>query len=131
MKTLAVCYSKTGTTKKAADAVVKKLGCDLELLRYDEKAHTIEAPRSPAGYDRVIILCPIWAFSLAEPMKLYLNEHKADVKKYSLVVTCGRFGLRGCVSFCKKAIGRPPEHALKLLEKDVKRGDINISAIEG
>ncbi|MCL1912242.1 MAG: hypothetical protein FWG13_08555 [Leptospirales bacterium] len=74
MKTLAVCYSKTGTTKKVADAVVKKLNCDLDELQYDEKAQTVQSSRNPTEYDRVIILAPIWAFALATPMKLYLNR---------------------------------------------------------
>ena len=129
MKTLAVYYSKTGTTKKVADAVVGKLSCDLDELQFDDKANTIQSSRNPADYGRVIILAPIWAFSLATPMKLYLKKYKADIKTYSLIVTCGMFGLRGCVGNCKKAIGRPPEHALKFKQKAVLRGEFNIDVI--
>ena len=129
MKTLAVCYSKTGTTKTVADAVVKKLNCDLDELSFDEKIKKVTGARNPADYDRVILLSPIWAFSLSEPMKLYLEKHKSDIKMYSLVVTCGMFGLRGCVNNCVSAIGKPPEHALKFKSKAVKQGNYDIIAL--
>ena len=130
VKTLAVCYSKTGTTKKVADSVVNELNCDLDELQFDEKAQTVQASHRPADYDRVIILSPIWAFALATPMKLYLEKNKAGIKTYSLVVTCGGLGLRGCVNNCKKAIGKPPEQALKFRAKVVKQGLFSIDPLK-
>jgi hypothetical protein len=128
MKTLAVCYSKTGTTKKVAEAVVKKLDCDLDTILYDEKAQTVSASKNPSEYDRVIILSPVWAFSLAAPMKLYLSKHKAEIKSYSLIVTCSSgFGLSGCVRNCKSAIGNPPEKAVKLKSRIVNQDDFTIA----
>jgi hypothetical protein len=129
VKTLAVCYSKTGTTKIVADAVVKKLSCDLDELQFDEKTQTMQSSLNPADYDRVIILAPVWAFMLATPMKLYLKKYGKDIKAYALVVTCGMFGLRGCVSNCKKTIGKPPEYAVKLKDKAVRRGEYAIDAL--
>ena len=129
MKTLAVCYSKTGNTKKVAESVVKKLKCDLDELQFDETAKTISSSRDPKDYDRVILLSPVWALSLSAPMKLYLAEHKADIKSYSLVVTCGKLGLKGCVGNCKKSIGKPPEHAMKIKAAAVKEGAFSIDGI--
>jgi hypothetical protein len=129
MKTLAVCYSKTGNTKTVAGAVVKKLGCDLDVLQYDEKTKMVTPSRDPAEYDRVVLLSPVWAFSLSEPMKLYLDAHSRGIKAYSLIVTCGLFGLGGCVGHCKKVIGRPPEKALKIKAKAVKQGSFSLSDI--
>jgi hypothetical protein len=129
LKTLAVCYSKTGNTKKVADAVVEKLGCDLDDLQFDMASKTMQSSRSPADYDRVILLSPIWAFHLPDPMKLYVNKHKSDIKEYSLIVTCSLGGLRGCVKNCVSAIGKPPVHALKIKAKDAKQGSFDIGAI--
>ena len=129
MKTLAVCYSKTGTTKKVAKAIVKNLHCDLDELKFDEKTKKVSDSRNPAQYDRVIILSPIWAFSLSEPMKRYLEKHKSKIKAYSLVVTCGMLGLRGCVGKCKSIIGKPPEKSMKFKKKDVLRGNYDISTV--
>jgi len=129
MKELVVYYSKTGTTKKVADAVISGKECDFDELRYDEKAKTVSQAHDPSEYERVILLAPVWAFSLAEPMKLYLAKNKSKIKRYNLVVTCGAFGLRGCVNNCKKAIGRPPENALVFKAKNVKQGDFDISLL--
>jgi flavodoxin len=129
VKTLAVCYSKTGTTKTVAEAIAKKLNCDLDELSFDEKIKKVSGSRNPADYDRVIILSPVWAFSLAEPMKLYLEKHKSGIKSYSLVVTCGMFGLRGCVKKCRSIIGKPPEKSLIFKQKAVRQGNYDISSV--
>jgi flavodoxin len=84
LKILAVCYSKTGNTKKIADAVVEKLGCDLEELQFDMQTKVMQSSVSPADYDRVIVLTPIWGFQLSEPMRQYLKKYRADIKEYSL-----------------------------------------------
>ena len=129
MKTLVVYYSKTGTTKKVAQAIIDSKSCDFDELQYDEKAKTIGSSRNPADYEHIIILAPVWAFALAEPVKLYLGQYKSDIKKYDLIVTCGMFGLRGCVKNCVSAIGKPPENALIFKAKHVKSGNFDISAV--
>jgi len=126
MKTLAVCYSKTGNTKKVAEAVIKALDCDYAELIYDEAAKTIEGAQDPSGYERVILLCPIWAFSPAEPMKLYLKEYGKSIQSYSLIVTCGLFGLRGCVGHCVSATGKQPVKSMKIKSKAVQADNFDI-----
>jgi len=121
-----VYYSKTGNTKKAAEAVIKELGCESAELLYDESAKTIEGAVDPSGFERVILLCPIWAFSLAEPMKLYLKEHGKAINSYSLIVTYGLFGLRGCISNCVKAIGKPPVKSMKIRDKYTKADNFDV-----
>jgi len=129
MKTLVVYYSKTGTTKKVAQAVIEKKNCDYDELQYDEKAKTVNHVFNPSDYEHIVLLAPVWAFALAEPMKKYLAVHKSNIKRYDLIVTCGSFGLRGCIKNCLTSIGRPPENALKFKSKDVKRGDFDFSAV--
>ena len=130
MNTLIVYYSKTGNTRTVAEAVIKKLGCDFDEIIYDEKSETIRYSKNPADYGRIILLAPVWAFSLAEPMKKYIRETNAAVKKYDLIVTCGLFGLGGCVKNCTKAFGKAPDNALIFKAKKVKLGDFDISAIK-
>jgi len=125
MKTLVVYYSKTGTTRKVAQTMIAAKSYDFDELQYDEKAKTISFARDPAEYDRVILLSPVWAFALADPMKQYVAQHKSSIKQYDLVVTCGGFGLRGCVKNCLSSIGKPPEKAVKFRAKQVKRGDFS------
>lgn len=128
MKTLVVYYSKTGTTKKVAQSVVEKLACDSDEIQYDEAAKAIKSILNPSDYERVILLSPVWAFSLAEPMKLYLAKYKSEIKKYRLIVTCGSMGLRGCVKNCKSMIGVSPEKAIKIKAKLVKEGNFDVSS---
>ena len=129
MKTLVVYYSKTGTTKRVADSIIASKDCDFDELVYNEKEKSIESVRNPLDYEHIILLSPVWAFSLAEPMKIYIEKNKSDIKQYGLIVTCGVFGLRGCVKNCLSVIGRPPKNALIFKAKQVKRGNFDISAV--
>ena len=132
MKTLVVYYTKTGTTKTVAEAVIAGKNCDYDELRYDEKDKTINYSRDPSDYEHVILLSPIWAFTLAEPMKQYISKHNSNIKnnkRYDLLVTCSGLGLRGCVKYCVSTIGKPPENALKFRSSHVKRGVFDISAV--
>ena len=131
MRTLVVYYSKTGTTEKVAQSIVDLTGFDAEGLQFDEKTKTVTSVKNLADYERVILLSPVWAFSIAEPMKKYIAQHKANMKHYDLVVTCGMWGLRGSVKYCKNTIGISPRQALLFKAKDVKTGDFDISPIVG
>jgi hypothetical protein len=129
MKTLIVYYSKSGNTRAVAEKVYSALSCDMEEIKYDEKAHTVSGRLNPAAYGRVILMCPIWAFHLPEPMTLYLRQFKDGIRNYRLVVTCGRMGLRGCVSGCKKILGVAPEMAMKIRAKQIPDNQYSIADI--
>ena len=129
MKTLIAYYSKSGNTRKVAENVQARLSCDSDEIQYDQNSHAISSKLNPADYDRVILMCPIWAFRLPEPMKLYLRRQKENIKRYRLAVTCGGLGLRGCVSDCKKILEMPPEIAVKIREKLVKNDGYSVDAI--
>ena len=130
MKTLVVYYSKTGTTKKVAQTIIESKNCDYDELQYDEKTKTITHTNNPSDYEHIILLAPVWAFALAEPMKQYIAKHKSNIKQYDLIVTCGAWGLRGCIKNCVKAIGKPPGKSLIFKAKHVKRGNFDINTIQ-
>ena len=129
MKTLVVYYSKTGTTKKVAQAVIAGKNCDYDELRYDEKTKELNYSGNPSDYEHIILLSPVWAFSLAEPMKIYLAKYGRVIKSYDLIVTCGGWGLRGCIKNCRSSIGKAPGSALIFKAKRVKNEDFDISAV--
>ena len=129
MKTLAVYYSKTGNTQKVANALASGGACDLDELQYDEATKAIRHALDPSDYERVVILAPVWAFGLANPMKQYIAKHKSAIKQYDLIVTCGLWGLRGCVKHCLSSIGSPPGKAMKIKAKDAKAGTFDVSGI--
>lgn len=129
MSTLITYFSKTGNSKNVALRLAEELGATLDEIAFDEKAHTIsDNAESPAEYNRVVLVCPIWAFNLPEPMSLYLKRHKDAIKQYSLIVTCSLGGLRGCVRGSTRILGHAPDQALKLKAKAVKSGSYSLEA---
>lgn len=129
MNTLIVLFSKTGNTRGVADKVIEALGCECTELTYDEKNKKTEGGLDPSGFERVILMCPIWAFTLPEPIKHYLKEHGKSIQSYSLVVTYRLLGLRGCISNCVKYIGKQPMKAMKIKAEDAKTGNYDIKSI--
>jgi len=129
MKTLIAYYSKTGNTRAVAEKTQAALSCDMDEIKYNEGNKAIASALDPADYESVILMCPIWAFNLPEPMALYLRQYKAGIKRYRLAVTYGLFGLRGCVSGCKKILGAAPEKAVSINAKKAKSGAFDVGAI--
>ena len=129
MSVLVVCYSKTGNAKRVATAVAKELDCECHDLTYDEASKTISGEVDPSDYAHVILVCPIWAFEPAEPMKIYLGEYGKSIKKYSLIVTYSLFGLRSCINYCTKTLGYKPEKSMKINVKKVQTGVFDVKNI--
>ena len=110
MKVLVTYLSKTGNTKKIADAIFEKIPCDKELKKIDEIT-------SLEGYDLIFTGFPVWQFGPAEPARKFLEEHAAG-KKIALFVThamdpaaAGEEDLEklsGILEKCKAAV--PPEN---------------------
>ena len=126
MQTLLVYYSKTGNTKKVAEAVIKDLKCTVSELIFDEATKKIQGDHNPTGYDKVVIVSPVWGMSLAEPMKVYLNKYGKFIKSYNLIVTLGMFDLGGSARFCSGATGKPPAKMLKIKTSNVQSGSFDV-----
>lgn len=79
MKAL-VCYvSKTGNTRKVAEAIAGALGCEKEL-------RPLESAGELKGYDLVFLGFPVWEFGPADPAREFL-ETKVAGAKLALFVT--------------------------------------------
>ena len=103
-KVLVVFHSSTGNTKKVAEAISEALSADLEQIRevnprpVDIKGKGLrnflnigwaamgafagrttsirEAQHDPAGYDLVLIGTPVYAGSVARPVRAYLKQYR-------------------------------------------------------
>jgi flavodoxin len=108
-KILLVYYSRSGTTRKFATAVAARLKCDTEeiqdvrsrkglfgWLRSGREAMRKVLPpiremtRDPTAYDLVVVGSPVWASTMASPVRTWLDEHKRElINTVALFCTSG------------------------------------------
>ncbi len=110
MRSLVVYYTRTGNTRKAAEAIAAACGGDLEEIRevgarrsgivgwlragrdgMRKRSVTIEALRRHAGdYDVVFVGSPVWGWNLAPAIRSYLEA--ADVGSRPVAFFCTMSG---------------------------------------
>ena len=138
---LVVFYSRTGTTKKVAEAITAKLDCDIEEI-IDTKSRrgllgflrsgleatlkrltTIEEIKNdPASYDVVIIGTPVWNGTMSSAIRTYLSQYKEDLQNIAFFCTQGSSGdntFKEMESLC----GKKPLALLRLTSKEVEKGE--------
>ena len=106
MKGLIVYFSRTGRTRRVAEAIQALTGFDLDEIR-EAKGRggpigwlksgmestrkmlpRIEAlQHDQASYDLVVIGTPIWAANMSSPVRAYVTKHGPDIKKVALFCT--------------------------------------------
>lgn len=142
VKTLVVYYSRTGNTKKLGDEGAAALGADVEELK-DKKNRKgpigflmagLEAVKGlpteleplvhdPAAYDLVLVGSPVWAGCLCPPVRTFLAQQRAGLKKVAWFSTCGSEGgssASKAFSQMTEVSGRTPEGTLALGSKAIK-----------
>lgn len=140
MKTLIVYYSRTGTTKKIAEAIAQKIGADtiIEEIkdtvdRAGAKGYLISgrdatlrrlttlqpAKYNPADFDLVIIGTPIWSWNLSAPVRTYVTEHGPKFKKVAFFCTMGGSGDERAFKEMAEIIGKKPTITLALKTREV------------
>lgn len=142
MKTLIVFYSRTGTTKKVAQAMAEKLGADVEEI-FDtvdrsgvvgylksgrdamKKKLTLLKPASkdPAEYDLVVIGTPNWGRHMATPIRTYIVEQKDRIKKAAFFCTQGGSGDEKLFLEMEEVLDKKPEAALTVLAREVSKNN--------
>ena len=140
MKMLVVFYSRSGKTKKVAEAISETLKCDKEEI-FDTKNRkgipgflsagtdanlrrltTIkEIKNNPSLYDLVIIGTPIWSSNISTPIRTYLSLYKEDFKKVAFF--CTRLGPDSKKVFddMKNISQKTPLALLELTSREVTR----------
>lgn len=108
MKTLVVFYSMTGLVKQLALKTAELLNADVEELidhskwtgtvgflnrasRAIMKGTTKISPTkyNPRDYDRIVMVSPIWAATIAPAPRTYLKENQSAIRELSLIVLGG------------------------------------------
>ena len=140
MKILVAFYSRSGKTKKVAEAISKILKCDKEEI-FDIKSRegvvgflsagtdsnlrrlTVikEIKNDPSLYDLVIIGTPIWSSNISTPIGTYLTLHKEGFKNVAFF--CTRLGSDSKKVFdgMKNLTQKTPFALLQLTSREVAR----------
>lgn len=129
MKTAIVYYSMSGNTAYAAERMANALDADLIRLE-PEKAYPDsgmkkflwggksalmgETPKLTPytfcadGYDRIVLGTPVWASSIAPPMRTFCKEHAEALreKKVAAFVCCMGGGAEKALERLKTLLGR-------------------------
>lgn len=145
-KTLIVYYSNSGTAEKLALHVKKLLPeADIDRIGYrgrNFKRHSFisalfKVPGSPeiegdahdpSGYERIIILFPVWAGVPAPVMRSYIGKYSKKLPAYSMVCVGGGEGSKAAEWLIKQT-GREPSEKLELTKKKVDADDYNLTGI--
>ncbi len=106
VKALVVFYSRTGFTKRVAEALAKELGAEVEqLVDTRSRAGLFGYLRSgfegtlgrltelkplskhPERYGLVVVGTPVWSASVSSPVRTFLAQHKATLNRVAFFCT--------------------------------------------
>jgi len=141
MKTLVVYYSRSGITRQVAEALARELGADLEeiaepakragvwgFLKSGREAFMKITPeinpgqRQPSDYDLVIVGTPVWANTMASPVRAWLTAHGSSLGKAAFFCTTASSGGEKAPRDMAALAGKNPLATAYFLEKQVKSG---------
>jgi flavodoxin len=137
-RTLIVFHSRSGHTKRVAQALARRLDADLDEIRIVQPLRgiagyamcAIEAVacltpalrpmrRDPAAYELVVIGAPVWFWSLASPARSWLEAHPLT-RRVAFFCTMGGSGA-GCVfATMAELAGRQPAATLALTDRQLE-----------
>jgi len=135
---LVVCYSYTGTSRRAAQLLCSHHGwplgevfdetprgtwrCVLDSLLHRRPAVRYEGPE-PADFRTVVLLAPIWVGRLAGPMRSFVHRYHALLSRVAVVMTEASQGAAtGAVGEIAAIVGRAPIRTLVLTQRELEDG---------
>lgn len=139
MKILVVYYSRSGNTAAVGEQIAKRLGADAEeigessgrggalgYLRCGREAAMKKKPKINAmkkkasAYDLVIIGTPIWAFTMASPVRTFLSEYGPGCRSVAFFATHGGSGADRAFKEMREISGKAPVAELSVSEQQIK-----------
>lgn len=138
-KILVVFFSRTGTTKRLAEAIARAEHGELEELRearsrrgplgwlrsgyegtYCRSAKTLPLLHDLRNYDLVFVGSPTWSRSLSSPVRGFLEQHGAELKDVAVFATCGGHGAENVLEQMTGLLREAPLARLPLAERDAR-----------
>jgi flavorubredoxin len=136
---LVIYYSRSGNTRKAASAISQQLNCDIEEIKsrvtYGMRffgfqralAHAIlkRKPRieplqkNLKDYDLIIVASPVWAGTMAAPVRTFFSKYKKSIKRVAFFLTQGgSYGREDALYQMRQEVGMTPESIFVMSQKD-------------
>ncbi len=141
-KILVVYYSRTGTTRRIAQALAAALHCDIEEITESKSrkglfgylrsamearrmlAATIAPARHDvAAYELVIVGTPVWYWSLSSPVRAFLTATTARLPKVAFFCTLGGSGSEKAFAQMAQIAGKQPQAVCAITQRDVQAGN--------
>ncbi len=141
MRSLVVFYSRTGTTRVIANEIAALLGADIDRIisrtgydggwgfaagvfhsLTDDRVFIDDAKISPAKYDFVVVGGPVWAGSIACPVRSYLRQRGANLKTTAYFVTQRRSSPNRSFHQMETISGAPPVATLSISSAQFSAG---------
>ena len=138
---LVVFYSRSGTTRRIAEALAEALKCDLEeitepnprtgflgyirsLLEARRKRPSIIAPKKHdvSSYDLVVIGTPVWAWSLSSPVRAYLMATASQLPEVAFFCTLGAKGSESTFAQMTAIVGKKPRAVCAITQREALSG---------
>ncbi len=139
---LVIYYSRSGNTRKAAQAIAERLGCDIEQIKskvtYGMRffgfqralAHALlkRKPRMEPlqknlkDYDLIIVASPVWAGTMAAPVRTFFSKYKKSIKRVAFFLTQGgTYGREDALYQMRQEVGMTPESIFVMSQKDFEK----------
>jgi menaquinone-dependent protoporphyrinogen IX oxidase len=143
-KVLVVYYSRTGTTRKAAEALKQVLKADIEEI-IDKKnrggpigwlmagrdagnktlTELFKLSHDPNNYDLVVIGSPVWNDTVSTPIRTYINRYRSTLSKVAFFTTQDTEKTKASRDI-EEILGREPVASIQLMrKKDVDSGKLH------
>jgi flavodoxin len=140
-KTLIVYHSRSGYTRRVAQALARRLGADLDEIRIVQPMNgamgylmcAIEAiagltpalrplRKDPADYELVVVGTPVWFWSPASPVRSWLMQHGRLRGRVAFFCTMGGSGAARAFAAMTELAGKVPAGTLALADRQIDAG---------
>jgi len=147
MKTLVVYFSRDGHTKKIAEQIAEKLNADIEAIKESTNRKGIigwlksgaESARGKVpeintlsndveSYDLVVVGTPVWAGTVASPVRGFLSQYRESIKEAAFFCTMGSSEGR-TFDEMKELSGKEPKAVSSYTAKAINTGEY-LSSLE-
>jgi flavodoxin len=144
MKVLVTYYSRSGTTRKLAEAIAAGLGCEIEAI---EDTRNRGGPfgfllagadatmgrltrlkplrKNPADYDLVAVGSPVWAGTVSTPIRTYLTQNAARLPRVAFFLTGGDPVQEKALAQMAASAGKQAQAMLTLTSAQMDKGEYN------